>query len=432
MSKNFWRGLLCLLAFFITLPFSVVQSDGPTKDARFYRQQAMAAYKAKNYAAFAENLEKALQFTPDHPTLLYNLAIAYALLNRPQAALQTLATVADMGLIYPAEKNADFDALKNSEAFQAIIKRFAGNRAPLVKSEWAFGVEEKGLIPEGLAYDPTSQTFYLSSIHQRKIFAINRQGEARVFAEESQGLWAVAGMKVDAKRKILWAATAAVGQMVNLNREDEGRSGVLQFDLRTGKLLKRFEIRDRAKKHWLGDVAINSRGEVFATDSLAPALYRIRPHQREIEPVIEGEPFVSPQGLAFSSDEKHLFVADYAKGIFEIEVTAKRAIKLAPPVNATLLGIDGLYFYQGDLLAVQNGVNPHRLIRLKLNDKLNAITKVDLVEANNPQFAEPTLGVVVKDAFYFIANSQWDLIDDHGKFASLEKLQPVRVLKMKL
>jgi sugar lactone lactonase YvrE len=63
--------------------------------------------------------------------------------------------------------------------------------------------------------------------------------------------------------------------------------------------------------------------------------------------VLEGEPFVSPQGLDFAPDEKRLFVADYAKGVFVVDLLTKRYAPLAPAPDSTMLGIDGLYFYRG-------------------------------------------------------------------------------------
>ncbi len=428
--KNHWLVKFCILAIFIIGQIHTTKSDGEAKDARYYRQQAMVAYQAKDYAAFADNLEKAHKLIPDHPTILYNLAIAYTLLGKSDSALKTLALVAQMGVVYPAAKDTAFDRLKDSDEFKAILKHFENNGAPVVKSEVAFKVAEKGLIPEGLAYDPVSEMFYLSSVHQRKIFSINKKGEAKLFADEGQGLWAVLGMKVDAKRRHLWAVTSAVGPMVNFNKADDGLSGILKFDLQSGKLIKRYLIADRAKKHWLGDLAINSRGDIFATDSVSPAVYRIRAGGDELELLMEGEPLVSPQGLAFDGDEKHLFIADYSKGLFDFDLLTNRCTKLASPVGTTLLGIDGLYLHKGNLIGVQNGVNPHRLIQIRLNGKSKVIEKVELLEANNPKFAEPTLGVFVKDQFYFVANSQWDLIDDNGKFAQADKLQNVMILKL--
>jgi hypothetical protein len=158
----------------------------------------------------------------------------------------------------------------------------------------------------------------------------------------------------------------------------------------------------------------------------------IHPQKDEIELFLEDPAFGSPQGLAFSGSEQHLFMADYGTGLFDIDVKTKKVTHLAPLAGATLLGIDGLYFHQGSLIGVQNGVTPQRVVRLSLSKDLGRVERLEVLEANNPVFLEPTLGVLVKDTFYFIANSQWPLIDDNGKLAADDKLQDPVVLKIKL
>ena len=81
---------------------------------------------------------------------------------------------------------------------------------------------------------------------------------------------------------------------------------------------------------------------------------------------------------------------------------------------------------------MQNGVAPQRIIRLSLSKDLGRVEQLEVMEANNPVFLEPTLGVLVKDTFYFIANSQWPLVDESGKLAGDDKLQDPVVLKIKL
>jgi hypothetical protein len=98
----------------------------------------------------------------------------------------------------------------------------------------------------------------------------------------------------------------------------------------------------------------------------------------------------------------------------------------------TSLGIDGLYYYKGSLIGIQNGVNPQRVIKLSLSKDLCHFDRFETIEANNPVFDEPTLGVLVKNDFYFIANSQWGAVDESGKLAPAEKLKDPTVLKVKL
>jgi hypothetical protein len=424
--------VICFCFFITSIAGDSIAQDNQPKDGRYYESLARKAYQEKDYPAFLENMKVAAQMRPNHPRLMYNLAAAYALTGHQDEALQWLGKMTEMGLVFPADRDGDFDSIKNSPEFLTILKRIEINKSPVTRSVPAFTLHEKGFIPEGVAYDPVAETFYLSSVYKRKIVSINKKGEAKDFATEGDGLWSVMGMKVDAARRLLWVATAAHSQMSNYKEEDNGKSGLLKFDLRTGKLIKKYMLPNKPKPHWLGDLVINSRGDVFTSDSITPAIYVV-PHQKdELELFIEDAQFSSPQGLSFTPDEKHLFMADYAKGIFVIDLQSKKLANLQPSPNITLLGLDGLYSYKGSLIAVQNGINPPRLVRLSLSGDMSRIERLEIIEANNPLFDEPTLGVLVKDTFYLIANSQWGMIDEKGQLAPAEKLKEPVVLKIKL
>lgn len=425
-------ALVCLAACLAAGRGGALAQDGQQHDARYYEQLAVKAYQAKDYAAFLENMKQAAALRPDHPRIVYNLSAAYALNGRKEDAVDWLGRLARMGLAYAADKDDDFASIKDSREFAQVLALFQKNRTPVGNASHVFTVHEKGLVPESVAYDPSTKSFYVSSVYRRKILRVTPKGEVEDFATERDGLWSVMGMKVDAARRELWVCTAAQPQMSNYVAAERGRSGVFKFDLRTGRLAGRYTLPDDSKQHWLGDLAVNSRGDVYATDSLSPALYVLRRGADKFETVLEGEPFVSPQGLDFSADEKRLFVADYSKGVFVVDLGTKKYTPLAPAPDSTMLGIDGLYFYRGRLVAVQNGVNPNRVVQFFLSKDLDRVERFEAVAANLPAFDEPTLGVVVKDDFYFIANSQWGTIDGQGRLAPPEKLKEPVVLKLKL
>ncbi len=408
----------------------------PPKDGRYYESLARKAYQQKDYQSFLANMKLAAQLRPNHPRLMFNLAAAYALTGNQTAALEWLSKMTAMGLVFPADKESDFDSIKGSTEFQSILKGIEHNKLPIINGGAAFTLHEKGFIPEGIAYDPVTQTFYLGSVYKRKIVSVDKHGEARDFATAQDGLWSVMGMKVDARRRLLWVATAAQPQMSNYDPGENGRTGLFKFDLRTGKLLRKYllpqDSKGDTKGHWFGDLVLNSRGEVFTTDSVTPAIYYVSRDRDELEMFLVDPSFVNLQGLDFTSDGKHLFVADYAKGLFEIDLATKKVVMLELAPDITLLGIDGLYSYRGTLLAVQNGINPPRLVRLFLNDGLNRVERLTTLAANDPIFDEPTLGVLVKNNFYLIANSQWGAIDEKGRLAPAEKLKDPVVLKVRL
>ena len=423
-----WSTLALLL---VALSAQATPNDDPPRTARYYRQQAAAAYGLKDYPAAIENFKKAAELIPDHPSILYNLACVSALAGKKAEALAWLSRVAEMGVILPAEKDADLASIKDTPEFSLILKRFEASKAPVIRSTTGFTIHEKGLITEGLAYDSASETFFVSSVHKRKILAVSKSGEVTTFASEKDGLFSVLGMAVDARRQQLWVASTAFPQMINFKKEEDGTSAVFKFDLRTKKLLKKYVLSNTGKKHAIGDLTIHSSGDVFASDSVSPAVYVIRAGKDEIELFLEDPGLGSPQGLAFSKDEQHLFMADYSSGLFDIDVKTKKIVHLAPIAGATLLGIDGLYYHGGSLIGVQNGVTPQRVVRVLLNKDFTRAERLEVIEANNPVFLEPTLGVIVRDSFYFIANSQWPLVDENAKLAD-DKLQYPVVLKIKL
>jgi hypothetical protein len=127
----------------------------------------------------------------------------------------------------------------------------------------------------------------------------------------------------------------------------------------------------------------------------------------------------------------HLFMADYLKGIFSIEMKTRKVSLVTPGASMNLLGIDGLYSYRGGLVAVQNGLQPNRIVELVLDSSTSRVLRFKVLEANNPLFDEPTLAVIVNDSLFYIANSQWSTVDDKGQLAGAEKLRDPVILKLK-
>src|SRR5262249_23537286 len=156
-----------------------------------------------NYVSFLANMQMAADLRVNHPRLMYNLAAAYALNNKTAEALALLSRATEMGLVFPVETDHDFESIRNLPQFTSILHAIEQNKSPKISSVPAFTVHEKGLVPEGLAYDPETEVFYLSSVYKRKILRITRSGEAKVFASEANDLWSVMGMKVDSQRRAL-------------------------------------------------------------------------------------------------------------------------------------------------------------------------------------------------------------------------------------
>jgi WD40 repeat protein len=422
-------GIILLIMF---LAFSInAQTAAELSESNRLERQSIAEYKAKKYADFLANMKRANDLRPNHPRIIYNLAIAYSLNKDSENALISLKRLAAMGLYFQVEKDEDFKSLFELKDFQKLKTDFAKNIKPVNRSSKAFSVPQKGLITEGIAYDSDSKRFFLSSVREGKIIVVNQAGEVSDFSSENDGLWSVSGLAVDNKRKVLWATTSAFPQFKNFKKEDEGKAGIFKYSLESGKLLKKYLVSIDSGKHAIGDLILTKNGDVFATDSISPQIYLIDAEKDKLEVFLKSGWFSSLQGLTFSANEEFLFVADYSKGIFKINLKSKEFTQIKPNEKTTLLGIDGLYFHKGNLITIQNGVRPHRVVQLNLDKDFTRIKSRKILEANHADFMEPTLGVKVGNDFYYIANSQWNLFDRNGNL-NQEKLTDPVILKLKL
>ena len=396
------------------------------------QQQARAAYEKKDYAGFLAQSQRIASLAPRSTRALYNLACAQALSGHATEALSTLDRLARMGLALDPAADADFASLKDVPEFQAVARRFAAASEPIAKAALAFTLSQPDLITEGIAHDATSGDFFVSSVHRRKILRVDKSGVARDFTTEAQdGLMAVMALGVDAPRRALWASTAGVTYMTGFRKEDEGRSFVFEYDLQTGKLRRRLGPPAGVTDGHLSDLAVSAAGDLYVSDPDSGRVYRLGAGEKELRVLVPPGPLGSPQGLALSADGRWLFVADYAQGIARIDPRSGAVTLLDPPMDTALTGIDGLIEVDGGLVGIQNGLRPHRLLKLQLDPAATRITSVSVLERANPRWDEPTLGVRVGRDLYYVATSQYGAIQKDGTLAT-DKLQPPIVLRLPL
>jgi hypothetical protein len=72
--------------------------------------------------------------------------------------------------------------------------------------------------------------------------------------------WPMLAVKVDFSRRLVWATEVAMQGFNFAPESDWGRSAVLCYDLRSGKLLRRI---DGPRGSALGDMALMANGDVI-------------------------------------------------------------------------------------------------------------------------------------------------------------------------
>jgi hypothetical protein len=179
-------------------------------------------------------------------------------------------------------------------------------------------------------------------------------------------------------------------------------------------------------------VALSSTGEAFTTNTSTGAVFRASPDHDGLEPFLPPNSVVQANGIAISPDDKLLFVAGWI-GVARIDMATRQVQLLAKPHNIADANLDGLYFYKGSLVGIQNpDVHPGRVMRYYLNPAKNTIARAEVLEAYNPIFDVPTTGTLVGDFFYFAANPQLDKRKEDGSMPSLGELQDIHIVRLKL
>ena len=409
---------------------AALQQPGSDRDElRRLQKEALAAHQRKDVTAFLELSRALQQKLPRSNRALYNVACAEALAGNAAEAVRVLNRLAARGVAYDIAADADFDAIRSDTGFVSAAARMKALDEPVGSGTPAFTLADKTLITEGIAHDPKRGDFFVSSVHRRKIVRVAKDGRASDFTRPEHGLFSMIGLAVDPRRDSLWASSQASKNMADF--KGEKGSFVAEFDLATGALRRKLGPPASLPDAALSDIALGPNGELAVADPASGRVYLLAAGASELEVLIDRGAIDSAQGMAFTPDGRFLFVADYGQGVVKVDVRARSARLLDTAVDAALTGIDGLVWADGSLVGIQNGIRPHRVVRLKLDDRLERIEDVTVLERRNPHFDEPTLGVRVGAELFYVASSQYEAIRQDGSL-DLERLKPPVILKTRL
>ena len=422
----------CVLVTALTLRVAIAFGQDEVGPYERY-QRGMAALEAKDAPRALPDLEAAASVFRRDPDVLYALAKAKALTGDADGAIATLSRAVALGYGAGADTDPAFASLADADrpAFRALLPKIVANGRPLGSARVAFTLSEADLIPEGIAWDPGSRRLFVGSLARNKIVAISPDGRASDFVPSGRdGLRRVLGMKVDASRKSLWVCSAeADSPSPGGGRQATRASTLFRFDLATGKTLRKIPS-PPGGTHLFNDIALEKDGGLFLTDSEEGAVYRLRAGRETLEVFQAPGRFFYPNGIALSDDGRYLYVA-HVLGVAAWELGNGRSFDLPTPEDVTIVGIDGLSFHRGGLVAIQNGMEPNRVAYFPLAPSLDRVTGERVLERGNRNFEIPTTGAVAGNSYYVIANSQLRALGPEG-VKDPEKRKPVVILEIDL
>jgi hypothetical protein len=385
---------------------------------------ASAQQDVENAKRTITAIEGLLKERPGDPTLWFFLARFQAQVGDRAASVAALEKVLAIGNGFLPPHDG-FEKVWDDKAFQAVRAKLEAKLPRLDYAPTAFELDDRRLIPEGIAYDAHTKDFFLGSVAQKRIVRIGPGNAAVDFAGPSAEIDPILGIAVDSPRRLLYAVSTSA---LTDAGEAQRRNAVLVFNVDNGRLLRRMDV---PAARQLNDVAVARGGRVFASDSASGAIYEI-PTEGEVREVVAPNVVRGSNGLAVSPDARRLYVA-HSTGIAVVDLSRGTVKRMPVPAGETVAAIDGLYEWQGQLIGVQNITTPGRVILMTLSADGESIQRVQtLLSHHHNVLDEPTTGVVTERGFFLLAATGVSHYNRAGQVEREETLRKPAVLRIPL
>lgn len=329
-------------------------------------------------------------------------------------------------------------------SFDALRTAMAVAAAPAARGRLLATISDSTVFAEGIDAHPVSGALYVASIRHRTILEVGTDGRVRdLGVSRDRRVGALLGVRVAPDGASLYATTTAHPAMQRghaadtlrdtvvrdtvvrdtVVRDTVVRDAILRVRIADGAVTGQWVVPDDGARHLLGDLAIDARGVIYATDSYAPLLFMLRPDQSALTSM-RHPLFRSLQGVAPVPGASRLLLADYSHGLLRVDLDTRTVTRVIDAPGTTSLGIDGIVLHGDAVIAVQNGVEPARIARFVLDAEQRQITRAEVLDQQPALADEPTIGTVWRGGFVYVANSQWEKYDDTGKRRAGTQLRP--------
>ena len=372
-----------------------------------------------------ERIQSLRKERPNDGVLIFYEAITRIDLGDRDAAFALLRSLQGRKLGLVPVRDAGFEAVSDDPEFQKIREKLANEEPRTPDAPVAFRLADPKLIPEGIAYDPKQERFFIGSVAQKKIVSANRKGEVKDFSKPEDNLDCVLGLFVDSAQALLYAVSTN-GFLDEVQKQR--RNSVVCYDLKNGLRVNRYDAPDANQ---LNDLTIAADGTIYATDSASGTLFRKMPAEKTLTPFGGKGALPGANGITLGADGK-LYVA-ISTGIARIDRSTGAPTRLPQPDTVVTGGCDGLYWHKGDLVGIQNVTNPGRVVCIVLADQGTRISGIAVLQSHHhPEFAEPTTGAMAPDALYVIANSYVGHFQPNGSTKDPGQLKPTAIVSVPL
>jgi len=341
--------------------------------------QALEARKQGDAQRYLQMTDQLTEWAPTNPPLRFLHAEALAMSGRTAPALAELSWLATHGYAYAFWERGTLASLPTTPATTALREATARNGQPSGKIARLIRTD---IDLNGEGIDAFEGGWIAGSMTTGHLHRIDASGATSVLWRETEPSRRILGVRNDAAHKIVWACSTG-------KDERESHSQLLRISLQAGGV-QRFRFPD---SHSLcNDVALLPDGSVAVSDSERGAVLQLTA-DGQWRTLARPGTFGYPNGLTYLAAAQRLGVADL-RGLWTIDLKDTHIDLIDAPEGTFVGGIDGLYALGGNLLAIQNGLRPHRVVRIVLGNAAQRVERVEVIASNLPELAEMTTAAV--------------------------------------
>ena len=357
---------------------------------------------ATGQVADVAGLEQLALDFPDSTSVRLRLFNAQLEAGEGKGALASLAWVKARGHVFSARAQAQIPALIGAAHADAARGLLVPSAEVITASTIFDEVQAEAGLIETVFVGPSGMEALATSVSARAVFV--RGGEAEWIAFPINDAYALSGLAAAPDGSMGWFASGNIDGSPG----DPGRfTGVYGL---TGDFEKLVRIPAPAGVV-VSDLTVGPDGTVYVSDPIGGGIYRARSDSAVLAALVAPGTLRSPQGLAVSADGARLYVSDYRYGLAMVDLASGKVARLASDIAVALDGVDGLWLHKGELVAVQNGTSPMRIIALRLSGDGTRIIGHRVLEQAHPEWTEPLGGSIAGYALYYVATGHWDRYD---------------------
>lgn len=249
--------------------------------------------------------------------------------------------------------------MNKSLPIAAALASLASCDAPLQEQ---YVLSSQSSLPEGVAFDAASESFFATAIHGGQITRITALGQEMVFHRSDEPNLSFSGAHVDGARRLLWVCA------VDIKTGPAPRSKIVGFDLREGGLVRSVDLGEGS---FCNDLTTDADGNVYASDSAQPNIWRVGPDGAGLT-VFASDPRFAPaapgtiglNGIDVSPDgDSLLVVRSIPAELFRVALDDPRDVGVvtfsgdpfAMPGDPRFPGPDGIEFLGDELYVAFDG-----------------------------------------------------------------------------